>query len=260
MNRTLTASDKYHAQRHLEAARPFIGKICREPFVVRASRVRPCADTGAKLVHWIRHGQAFHNLMSDIFREHGIEGTPYVRPEVLDPPLTAIGRDQAAALCPETQTLSPMLIVVSPLARATKTALISFDHLVGKVPVVAHELCREISGVNCCDSRRSVTEAKKDFPVVDYSLMQSDLDEYFQPDVRETQDELAKRSYQFLEWLRTREEREIVVSTHSAFLFALLNVAVATDDEEKGTGLSAWFSAGEMRSAWMWFEQAGTAL
>merc|ERR1719433_2443785 len=184
---------------------------------------------------------------------------PYARPELHDPPLTSVGRDQAAALCPEARTLSPTLVVVSPLARATKTALIAFDHLVGSVPFVAHEFCREISGVNVCDSRRSVTEAKKDFPAVDYSLMPADADEYFQPDVRETTDVLAKRAYQFLEWLRTRDESEIAVGTHSAFLFAMLNVAVVTDDEEKGTGLAAWFAAGEMRSAWMWFEDVATA-
>eukprot|EP00927_Polykrikos_kofoidii_P079062 TRINITY_DN75852_c0_g1_i1.p1 TRINITY_DN75852_c0_g1~~TRINITY_DN75852_c0_g1_i1.p1 ORF type:complete len:261 (-),score=46.01 TRINITY_DN75852_c0_g1_i1:309-1091(-) len=259
MNKALTESDKHHARAHLQAAGPFIDKICREPFLVRASREKPPEVSNAKLVHWIRHGQGFHNLMSDMYREHSIEGHAYARLELHDPPLTAIGRDQAAALCSEAQTLSPALVVVSPLARATKTALIAFDHLVGKVPFVAHELCREISGINCCDSRRSVTEAKKDFPAIDYSLMPCDTDEYFHPEVRETQDVLAKRAYEFLGWLRMRDESEIVVGTHSAFLFAMLNLAVVTDDEEKGTGLAAWFAAGEMRSAWMWFEDGGSS-
>ena len=102
--------------------------------------------------------------MADIYREHGIEGKPYARSELLDPPLTSVGREQAAALCAEARTLSPTLVVVSPLARATKTALLAFDHLVGRVPFVAHELCREISGVNSCDARRSASEAKKELP------------------------------------------------------------------------------------------------
>ena len=147
MNTVLTDSDKAHAQSHLERARPFIGKICRAPFVAHASLQRPSNQPNAKLVHWIRHGQGFHNLMADFHREHGIEGSPYKHPALHDPPLTALGREQAAALCTHAKMLAPTLVVVSPLAHATKTALIAFDHLVGAVPFVAHELCREICGV-----------------------------------------------------------------------------------------------------------------
>ena len=137
MNTVLTDSDKAHAQSHLERARPFIGKICRAPFVAHASLQRPSNQPNAKLVHWIRHGQGFHNLMADFHREHGIEGSPYKHPALHDPPLTALGREQAAALCTHAKMLAPTLVVVSPLARATKTALIAFDHLVGAVPFVA---------------------------------------------------------------------------------------------------------------------------
>ena len=166
MNRTLTGPDQQHSRNHLEKLLPSIGQICRSPFVVRVLDQPPSGAAGGdvKLVHWIRHGQGFHNLLSDLYKEHGIQGKPYLRPELHDPPLTAVGREQAVALRSTTQSLSPSLVVVSPLARATKTALLAFDHLVGRVPFLAHESCREISGVNACDGRRSVTEARRDGP------------------------------------------------------------------------------------------------
>ena len=78
------------------------------------------------------------------------------------------------------------------------------------------------------------------------------------PAVREDHRALAQRGYEFLAWLKGREEKEIAVGTHSAFLFALLNVAVVTDEAERGTGVASWFAAGEMRSVWMWFEDGTT--
>ena len=80
--------------------------------------------------------------------------------------------------------------------------------------------------------------------------MPSDEDAFFDPAVRESQAALAERGYAFLAWLRSREEGEVAVGTHSAFLFALLNAAVVADDEP-GTGLRAWFAAGELRLRWV---------
>jgi len=254
----LTAVDTKHAQDQLERAKPLIGKICREPFIARASFEKPTDRPDAKLIHWIRHGQAFHNLFAELYKEHGIPGDAYSRPEAFDPPLTTLGRKQAAALCDRARDLNPQLVVVSPLARATKTALIAFDHLIGKVPFIAHELCREVAGTSPCDSRQSVTDAKKDFPVVDYSLMKSDVDDYGLPDWREDCETMSKRAYEFVQWLWERKETEIAVGTHSSYLFALFNVTLVTDDEG-GTGAAAFFATGEMRSVWLWLEDAREA-
>ena len=103
------------------------------------------------------------------------------------------------------------------------------------------------------DTRVISPQARKDFPDIDYSLMPSDEDAFFDPVVRESQAALAERGYAFLAWLRSRDEGEVAVGTHSAFLFALLNAAVVADDEP-GTGWRAWFAAGELRSTWIRFE------
>ena len=116
---------------------------------------RPAGET-SKTLHVIRHGQGYHNLLGELYQEMGIEfsstgndlsvNNPYRREEVLDPPLTEVGRLQAKALRPITKDLSPEMVVVSPLSRATQTALLAFPHLLSsatgappKVPFFCHE-------------------------------------------------------------------------------------------------------------------------
>ena len=241
-----TETDDWHAAGMLDELKPLIGVICREPFTVRASVEKPADRPGAKLVHWFRHGEAYHNLLASIHRKQKMDGHPYGFAEGKDAPLTPLGCEQADALRKHAMTakLNPQLVVVSPLARATKSGRIAFDHLVGKVPFLAHELCREISGINPCDARQTRTEAKKDFPFVDYSLLESDRDDYFNAGHREPKEVLCNRGYKFLDWLRTRPETEIAVCTHSSFLFALFNVVLKTDDMP-GAGLAAWFGTGQ---------------
>lgn len=214
---------------------------------------------GEKRVHLIRHGQGFHNLLADIYKELGKkfnsatgEGgadNPYLRPEVLDPPLTEVGRSQARWLQPLAKSLRPELVVVSPMVRATQTALIAFEHLVAgaatEVPFVAHEGCHEIGGVHVCDRRRALGELRKDFPMVDYSAASvAEDDPLWSETERESPRALAARGYEFMLWLRGRQERDIVVAAHSAWLFALLNAVVDCEDD----GARRWFATGEMRS------------
>ena len=69
--------------------------------------------------------------------------------------LTPAGEAQARALQPRTQPLSPQLLVVSPLRRATQTGLLAFEAHVqaGRLPVIAHEGCHERGGKHTCDRR-----------------------------------------------------------------------------------------------------------
>ena len=52
-----------------------------------------------------------------------------------DPALTPVGVEEAAAKRSTTQALDPQpeLVVVSPMRRATMTALSAYEHLLGKV-------------------------------------------------------------------------------------------------------------------------------
>lgn len=208
----LTESAEHLA--HLQAS----GACGRKRAVtIRASPV-PAGGVGAllpcqKLVHLQRHGQGFHNLLGDLYRQFGkkfdstggnTEGSPYVLPEVVDPPLTAVGRRQCIAAQPLARSLSPKLVVLSPLCRAVQTALLTFEHLIERqppgvlatllpslfgqssVPFIALESARETFGRHTCDQRRSVSEIKTDFShTVDFSLMEDDADTLWTAERRE---------------------------------------------------------------------------
>eukprot|EP00927_Polykrikos_kofoidii_P066443 TRINITY_DN62041_c0_g1_i1.p1 TRINITY_DN62041_c0_g1~~TRINITY_DN62041_c0_g1_i1.p1 ORF type:complete len:278 (-),score=44.28 TRINITY_DN62041_c0_g1_i1:167-1000(-) len=268
---------------HFEQIRSSGALDVRRPVCILASAdvaERAATDGGLavneKRIHFVRHGQGFHNLMADIYKSAGRkfdsatgEGgsdNPYCHPAVLDAPLTEIGREQARCLRPRARALQPQpeLVVVSPMVRATQTALIAFDHLLGatgrspslRVPFVAHESCREIMGIHVCDRRRRLSDVRPEFTFVDYDEVGiSEEDSLWNADVRETQTELADRAYSFMLWIRSRPESEIVVATHSAFLFSLFNVVLVCEDK----GLTSWFQTGEMRSIVVAFEDVQEA-
>ena len=226
------------------------------------SGVRPGVDQ--MLVHFIRHGQGFHNAAATRAKEMGgtfpsgnassdavmtLGGahypTPYMREEMVDPPLTQSGRDQARALQARTALLAPLFVLVSPLSRAALTGLLAFAHAVpptalsldecatapsGKVPFVAHELLREHIGIHTCDQRRSLSEAAFDFPYVHFGLIESDADAQWTAAKRETHEEISARGYALLRWLHAATQRaaagsparqEVAIATHSSWLFSL---------------------------------------
>lgn len=196
--------------------------------------------------------------------------SPYLLPALRDPPLTALGLEDAKRLRPLAAKLTPQLLVVSPLRRATETILVGFDaaiqeahgihrsgdspivHTPTVLPIVATELCREQIGVHVCDQRFPVKGLQAEFPMVDYSqVVNQNEDELWQATRRETYPEMAYRAYAFLEWLRARPETNIVVGTHSAFLMCLYNVVLDCGTDEE---LKTFFATGEMRSTVLTWE------
>jgi broad specificity phosphatase PhoE len=215
-------------------------------------------DKNVKIVHFVRHGQGFHNLMADVYRTSGRTWTsevqsdenPYTMLELVDSPLTEVGRQQAINLQQTAQTMDPptQLVVLSPNCRALHTGCLVWEHLLQTdVPFVVHEMVREVHGVHRCDQRRSVSRQAKEFPHVDFSLMKVDEDTMWRPDYRETKPEVADRIYKFLEWLCEQEQQYVGVASHSAWLLTLFNGCLdcQDDDPEK---LLDWFETGELRS------------
>jgi len=234
--------------------------------IVRRTRIRGrLADgvpmkSGEKMVHLIRHGQGFHNLLGDLYRDFGKtvdstgadkSGNPYVRPEIEDSPLTAVGRQQAKALRPTTRALEDIeLVVLSPLQRAAQTAALACPHLKEVVPWIGHPLVQETSGVNVCDRRRDRSEIADDFPWVEWGRLETERDEFFDAEKREPARSVSDRGYDSMRWVRERPEKEILVATHSAWLFTLLNTVI----EAESADLSSWFLTGELRSVIVSFE------
>ena len=246
-----------------------------------------------KVIHFIRHGQGFHNLLADIAIESGMTWTqfessisnstttnthtastttpttpknnnPYMRPEVLDAPLTELGRKQAQQLHYEiVQNFTTPIdcVYVSPHCRTLQTGLIAFQHCINhppttskatgtvKIPfMVAHELLREESGVHICDQRRDIAWQSIEFPQYDFhSHCPNDIDPLFHSQTRETKLQVAQRIYQFMEYLSTLEQHvdNIAVVSHSGWLHILFNAIVQDDCHPS---LKKWFQTGEMRS------------
>jgi len=228
------------------------------------------SGANVKTVHFIRHGQGFHNLTADQFTSEGrvweafsqSPDNPYVMPELMDAPLTQKGRDQARSLQTRVGHLKefgdslasgnarPELIVSSTLCRALQTASIACDNLlVGEgnnelaVPCIAHEMAREASGVHVCDKRRPISQQRREFPWFDFGGVKSDGDTLFNQELRETKAEVGERIYDFMMWLSKREETNLVVVSHSCWLLTVFNGVVECDDL-----LKPWFGTGEMRS------------
>lgn len=224
---------------------------------------------GQKVVHFMRHGQGYHNFVADFAKRYSVHRrlkgdtygcNSYNTAENFDPPLTEVGRQQAMARQPEyaQRCKSIGLVVTSPMRRAVETANLAFSHLLGAVPFVAHEGCREGVHGNACDYRRPASQTARDYAgSLDVSLLPED-DPYLSPPRAESKVEGAERTYEFMQWLRARPEDCIVVSTHSCWLFELFNgVLLCEQPEDRGRGLEDWYETGELRSVLVTFEDAG---
>lgn len=257
---TLDLSKKESAE-HIDGISDIIDMLKNRPLQIEAFRLdnpeAPADDEGnVKTVHFVRHGQGFHNFMADIAFAAGREWVqfshtpenPYVTPEILDAPLTEKGRQQARILQPIVKSFPNQveLVVFSPLCRALQTGLIAFEHLVPlNIPFVANEMARETTGIHICDKRRPTSQQVKEFPQVDFSLVEDEEDVLFDNDTRETKVEVGERIYKFMDWLSSRPEEHVAVASHSGWLFTVFNgICKCGDDDD----LKNWFQTGEMRS------------
>jgi broad specificity phosphatase PhoE len=206
-----------------------------------------------KVVHFVRHAQGTHNVNRE-----------YRAIENMDARLTDYGKDQCRSLAesirqsvqesstPTTENAananlrnlheSAELVVTSPLTRCIQTSLISFPMLAErKVPFMAHSGVRETVNWNC-DRRRNILDIAKDFGKdnVDFTHIPTDHDDVWEvyekrlgtPEKWDTYREsgelhvVAERGRQFLEWLQTRPEQNVVVCSHCAFLRCFWNFGV----------------------------------
>ncbi|AQK42491.1 Phosphoglycerate mutase-like protein [Zea mays] len=140
-------------------------------------------------------------------------------------------------------------------------------------PFIAVETCREHLGVHPCDKRRSITEYRPLFPAIDFSLasllsihelflghcfssdmyllylqIENDEDVLWEPDVREPNEAVALRGMKFMDWLWTREEKEIAIVSHSGFLFHTLSMYSKECHPTISDEVSKHFANCELRS------------
>ncbi|MED6216767.1 hypothetical protein PIB30_010795 [Stylosanthes scabra] len=173
-----------------------------------------------KTLHLVRHAQGFHNVEGDKNPD------AYLSYDLFDANLTPLGWSQVDNLRNHVKTSDISkgieLVIVSPLLRTMQTAVGVFGGEAYTDGITAPPLMND-NGVHPCDKRRSITEYRNMFPAIDFSLIESDEDILWKPDIRETNEEVVARGLKFFEWLWTRKEKEIALVSHSGFLFHALS-------------------------------------
>ena len=152
----------------------------------------------------------------------------YLKEEYFDSLLSPLGeeqcRDVSANESIQNNVLNSKLLLVSPLRRTLQTALQCFPTFVNKIPFIALENVREQSGLHPCDRRNSIKDQSTMFPLVDFSEIISDEDPIYDlyPGAREPEDDVMARALKAIEYIISREEKEIIVVSHSSYLSKLL--------------------------------------
>ena len=201
-----------------------------------------------RVVHMVRHAQGTHNVDQN--------GVTLRDPANHDARLTPFGEQQCEALSlslrRDGRVAGATLVVTSPLTRCVQTALLCFEGRVADdARFVAHESVRETLNF-ACDARRGSDALTREFASrgVDFSLVVDPEDaidrasaspyardplwrkyEAVVGDAREWDDHrescdlvsVADRARAFFAWLETRDEREVAVSSHSAFMRCLFS-------------------------------------
>ncbi|RLN75490.1 hypothetical protein BBJ28_00000564 [Nothophytophthora sp. Chile5] len=176
-----------------------------------------------KLVILLRHGEATHNATKARVGDKVWEEQYEFKPEFIDAPLTDHGKQQAdeAAVMLEKQIAKCGLqlerVFVSPLDRTLQT----YDRVFARlkdIPVSVVELARETLGVVQCDRRKLMAPKQAAFPDLDFDHVASEHDTWWQPDHRETNEEIAERAAEFLQHVYYEcPENCVLVVSHSGF-------------------------------------------
>ncbi|KAL9250970.1 Phosphoglycerate mutase-like protein [Drosera capensis] len=176
----------------------------------------------SKTIHLVRHAQGFHNVAGE--KDHDA----YLSYDYLDATLTPLGWEQVDNLrkyVRETGLFKKIeLVITSPLRRTMQTAAGAFgggEYVNGiDVPPLMVENAGNsgrpaISSLNCPPFLANELCREQ--------MIETDEDTLWREDVRETTEDVAARGLKFMTWLLTRKEKEIVVVSHSSFLFNTLN-------------------------------------
>ncbi|KAG8218974.1 histidine phosphatase superfamily [Butyriboletus roseoflavus] len=204
-------------------------------------RLNTSAPSGTqyKVVFLGRHGEGYHNVamekytakawMSYWMRLNG-DGELVWGP---DPDLTELGVEQAKdahrAWKTELEYSIPLpeKLYCSPLRRAIKTNQITFEGLLRpdlKATIV--EDIREKNGVSTCDKRRKMSEIAKDFPDYPFEEGFTEADERWDPEVRETPEELDTRAKKALDMIFDNDEEQCMSVTFSGVAHGRMTILV----------------------------------
>lgn len=201
-------------------------------------------SSNQKTIHFVRHAEGFHNVAGRN------DPSAYLLEEFLDAKITPKGEEQCRNLHlhSKERLKNVDMVVVSPMNRTIQTGMHSFPQLMDKVPWVALEYVRERIGLHQCDRRHPISVHRENYPFVDFSAVESDEDQlHHKYDCREPTADMVKRGEEFLQWLVSRPEKDIVVITHSVFLTNLFSFVLPVEMNE-----SRYFDNCEIRTFYLY--------
>ncbi|KAF8437205.1 histidine phosphatase superfamily [Boletus edulis BED1] len=198
------------------------------------------SGTQYKVVFLGRHGEGYHNVAMKKYTVEACRITTFWSKldgdgELVwgpDPDLTNLGVEQAKdANCTWKTELEygiplPEKLYSSPMRRAIKTNQVTFEGVLRpslKTTIV--ENTRERNGVSTCDKRRKKSEIASDFPDYPFEEGFIEEDEIWDPDVRETFEEVDVRAKKVLDMIFDKDEEQFIsITSHYRFIDAFRRV------------------------------------
>lgn len=187
----------------------------------------------SKTLYWIRHGESLSNIS-----EHNYK--------IIDPCLTLKGYEQCELLKSKLETNKIIdkidLIVVSPLNRTLETYINIIDKKKYKnILTISLDEIREHIDYPC-HKRTLISEKKDKYKSVNFDKISTDKDfMYDKFNGLEPKTNVIQRCEWFINWLKKRKEKNIMIISHGNFLFPMFS-NVLTDIEDK-----SFFSNCELR-------------
>jgi broad specificity phosphatase PhoE len=210
-------------QKRRGAERKRCESILRSRNRVKASQVYepPKTSDGSrrKRVLFLRHGESEYNTSdAKIFTE--------------DPPLTAAGEEQAAAVRAQLQSLARTTglkvdaVVTSPMQRAIRTAQIVNEGL--DAPLVVTPLHSE-RVCEACDVGSCTSKLQARYPALDFSeckgeewWAKKEMVAYLEGNYDHHLAAIQQRARLFSSWIENRPEHTLLVVGHGSFFAAVL--------------------------------------
>ncbi|EEE60366.1 hypothetical protein OsJ_13496 [Oryza sativa Japonica Group] len=176
-----------------------------------------------KTIYLVRHAQGVHNVEGE--KDH----SAYMSPQLFDAHLTPLGWNQVDCLREHVKKSGLAqkieLVITSPLLRTMQTAVGVFGGENSVDGVSAPPLMVENAGHS---SRPAISSLNCPpflaFEACREHLIENDEDVLWEPNVREANSSVAARGMKFIDWLWTREEKEIAIVSHSGFLYHTLSM------------------------------------
>ena len=166
-----------------------------------------------KTLYWIRHGESLSNISESNY-------------SIVDPGLTPNGITQCENLKTYIANNKIMdkidLIVVSPLDRTLETCANIIDvRTQTNIKIISLDEIREQIN-QPCHKRKYIEEKKRKYKFVNFNKITDNEDLMYKKfNGQEPKTNVISRCEWFVNWLKNRKEKNIMIITHGNFLFPM---------------------------------------